>query len=102
MFLERILDTYTYQLLLEKYDIDYVEDINRSNFLSIYKLFINNNFYFVNDLVLNYLEIFKLDYDIILESVERFKDNYDNYVYVIGNDLSLFIDMINDVLKDNL
>lgn len=102
MFLERILDTYTYQLLLEKYDIDYVESINKSNFLSIYKLFINNNFYFVNDLVLNYLEIFKLDYDIILESVERFKDNYDNYVYVIGNDLSLFIDMINDVLKDNL
>lgn len=102
MFLERILDTYTYQLLLEKYDIDYVEGINRSNFLSIYKLFMNNNFYFVNDLVLNYLEIFKLDYDIILESVERFKDNYDNYVYVIGNDLSLFIDMINDVLEDNL
>ena len=88
--------------MLENYDIDYVEGINRSNFLSIYKLFMNNNFYFVNDLVLNYLEIFKLDYDIILESVERFKDNYENYVYVIGNDVSLFIDMINDVLEDNL
>ena len=29
MCLERILDTYTYQLLLEKYDIDYVVFINR-------------------------------------------------------------------------
>lgn len=102
MFLEKLLDDYSYQLLLEKYGYNVINDINRNNFLSIYKLLKNNKFYFINDIVVNYFEIFKLDYDIILESIERLKDNNVNYIEDVCNNMCLLIDIINDVLEDSL
>ena len=61
MFLYKYLSDFNYDLVLNNYDNFYLETLDEEKFIEVYKVFKRYNFYFVEDIILNYLEIFFLD-----------------------------------------
>ena len=94
MFIEKYLSEFNYQQLLEKYDYDFLDSLKEQDFLEIYSLFIKYNFYFVEDIIVNYYEIFMQDKDFVEKRILLLKDKLgENYNYIIGNDLT-YLDWI--------
>ena len=88
MFLRKYLNEFDFELLLEQYEEDYLITLDEKKFLEIYNLFIENNFYFVNDVIIKYLEIFSLDKDIVSGGLSKLKENLGtHFVYLIGDDM---------------
>lgn len=88
MFLRKYLNEFYFNLLLEEYEEDYLETIDESRFLEIYNLFLENNFYFVNDVIVKYLEIFNLDSDKVSNGLLKLKEQLGNhYVYLVGDNM---------------
>ena len=99
MFLKNYLDEFKYNTLFDIYEIDFLNSINEDNFSSIYNLFKKYNFYYIDDIILNYLEIFTLDSEFVENKINKLKDILgDNYIYIIGNDLR-YLEVL---VKDNL
>lgn len=99
MFLKNYLDEVKYNTLFDIYEIDYINNIDEDNFISIYNLFKKYNFYYIDDIIVNYLEIFTLDSEFVENKINKLKDILgDNYIYIIGNDLRYLEVMI----KENL
>ena len=61
MFLEKYVNSTYYNMILNNYNIEYLNSLDEDNFIKIYNLFKKYKFYFIDDIVLKYLEI--LDYD---------------------------------------
>ena len=100
MFLETVLSDINLQLVYNKYDKEYLDCIDPYNFADIFNLFLVNNFYFIEDLIVKYLEIFTLRKDIIEDAIYSLEEVYgSDYVYRIGKDLSILDDAINNVLE---
>lgn len=100
MFLENVLSDINFGLILNKYDNEYLESLDPYRFASIYNIFINHKFYFIEDLIVKYLEMFTLDEDVILNAIDDLILKYgDDYIYYIGKDLSILDDAINDELE---
>lgn len=100
MFLENVLSDINFSLILDKYDNEYLESLDPYRFASIYNIFINNKFYFIEDLIVKYLEMFTLDENVILNAIDDLILKYDDdYIYYIGKDLSILDDAINDELE---
>ena len=99
MFLKDYLDEFKYNTLFDIYEIDYINSIDEDNFISIYNLFKKYNFYYIDDIIINYLEIFTKDSEFVENKINKLKDILgDNYIYIIGNDLRYLEVMI----KENL
>ena len=65
-----------------------LNSIDEDNFIKIYNIFKKYNFYYIDDIIINYLEIFKLDCEFVENKINKLKDVLgDNYIYIIGNDL---------------
>lgn len=89
MFLSKYLDEFYYNLLLDNYEMNYLNSLDENNFLLIYNLFKEFNFYFINDIILNYLEIFEMDYNIVLKKIKKLKDSLgNNFIYIIGSNMN--------------
>ena len=75
-------------LLYEKYDSEYIDKVFNGNFSRIYNLFLSRGFNYIDDIIVNYLEIFDLDYDYANEGLLNLA-NYlgDNYIFLIGEDM---------------
>lgn len=100
MFLETVLSEVNMELIYDKYDKEYLECIDPYNFANIYNLFLNNKFYFIEDLIIKYLEIFTLNKDIVNDAIDSLKEEYGNdYIYYIGKDLSILDHAINEELE---
>ena len=56
MFIKKYLNDIKYKLLFDVYDLDYIYSLDEENFCKIYNLFKMYDFYFIDDIVLNYLE----------------------------------------------
>jgi len=96
MFLRKYLNEFYFDLLLEKYEEDYLETLEENRFAEIYNLFIDKNFYFVNDVIIKYLEIFSLDTEIVNEGILKLKEKLGNhYVYLIGDDMHYLETILN-------
>ena len=61
MFLEKYVNSTYYNLILNNYNSEYLNSLDEDNFIKIYNLFKKYKFYFIDDIVLKYLET--LDYD---------------------------------------
>ena len=49
-----------------------------------------NNFYFIDDIILKYLEIFEIDSDCVQKAINDIREILgNNYVKIIGNNLSI-------------
>lgn len=88
MFLRKYLNEFYFELLLENYDEQYLNTISEENFIEIYNLFQKHNCYFINDIILKYLEIFSMDAKAVDKSLNDLKEKLGNkFVYLIGDDM---------------
>ena len=55
MFLEKYLNSTYLDLVYSNYEDDYIKLLDEDNFNKVYILLKNNNFYFIDDIILNYL-----------------------------------------------
>lgn len=100
MFLETVLSETNMELIYDKYDKEYLECIDPYNFANIYNLFLENKFYFIEDLIIKYLEIFTLNKDIIEDAIFALESEHgSDYIYYIGKDLSILDEAINNELE---
>lgn len=88
MFLEKYLDEFYYNMVLDNYEYEYLKTLDEDNFKEVYNLLKKYNFYFINDIILNYIEIFELDTKLLEEKINVLKEELgDNYIYIIGNNM---------------
>lgn len=88
MFLEKYLDKFYYNMVLDNYEYEYLKTLDEDNFKEVYNLLKKYNFYFINDIILNYIEIFELDTKLLEEKINILKEELgDNYIYIIGNNM---------------
>lgn len=88
MFLEKYLDEFYYNMFLDNYEYEYLKTLDEDNFKEVYNLLKKYNFYFINDIILNYIEIFELDTKLLEEKMNILKEKLgDNYIYIIGNNM---------------
>ena len=94
MFLEKYLDNFYLDLVYDTYDYEYLNTIDENSFILVYDIFIKYNFYFINDIILKYLELFELDSNIVEEGVLKLKEKLGNdFVYIIGHDMRYLEDI---------
>lgn len=90
MFIERYLNKTKFKLLCDVYDMEYISNLDEGNFNKVYEVFRKYNFYFISDIILNYLEIFELDSILVERKIlELIKELGSKYTYLIGDDLRI-------------
>jgi len=101
MFLYKYLDNYYYDLVYDTYESSYLESLNENNFINVYNVFSKYNFYFINDIILNYMELFEMDPVEVENRILKLKEKLGNYfVYIIGNDIKYLNEILNEELED--
>ena len=95
MFLNKYVNDVYLDMIYSNYNNDYLNSLDENNFIEIYNLFKKYNFYFINDIILNYLEIFEMSYDDVDNGIISLKEKLgDNFVYIIGNDMTYLDEII--------
>lgn len=96
MFLEKYLSEFYYNQILTNYKLEYLKMLDEQNFLKIYKLFIEYKFYFIEDIILKYLEIFEMEDELVEEKLKKIKDKLgNNFIYIIGNNMNYLNEILN-------
>lgn len=89
MFLNKYLNEIYLNMLYEKYEEWYINSINEENFIKVYNLLKEYNFYFIKDIIIYHLELFECNVGDIKNNILKLKDKLgDNFVFEIGNDLT--------------
>lgn len=89
MFYSEYLDNYYLSELYNNYDINYLKNIEQNNFEEVYLVFKKYNFNFIEDIILEYLEIFEIKSNIVDKRILTLKKALgDNYIDIIGEDMS--------------
>lgn len=100
MWLKDYVDETKYSFMLSIYGNDFIDNLDYDNFINIYNLFKKYNFYFIDDIILNYLEIFQLDVNFVDEKIKYLRHKLgSNFVYEIGNDLRYLEIIVKDLDK---
>ena len=73
MFLEKYVSNFYYDLIISNYDKEFLDTLDENQFLEIYMIFKKYNFYFIEDIILNYLELFTLDSNTIINNILKLK-----------------------------
>lgn len=98
MFLEKYISEFYFKQILENYEEEYLNNLDENNFLEIIRLFQKYEFYFIEDIILNYLQIFELPASIVAQKLEMLKHNLgDNFVYIIGKDMTYLSQILIDI-----
>ena len=96
MFLEKYLSEFKFNLLIENYEEEYLKGLDENNFIFVHALFKRNNFYFIDDIILNYLEIFEMNPIDVVKGIEKLRSQLgEDFVYKIGNDMKYLEEIIN-------
>lgn len=97
MFLGKYLNSTYMDLVYNSYDEKYLGLIDENNFDEIYSLLKENGFYFIDDIILNYLELFEIEKKYVKRALSEIKRVLgDDYVQQIGKNMML-IDKIIDM-----
>lgn len=89
MFIQKYVNEIFWIQILDTYEITFLRSLNERKFLEIYRLLLSQNFYFIEDIILKYLEIFSLDYQTIVTGLAQLKLKLgEDYVARIGQDMS--------------
>lgn len=90
MFLNKYLNPIYLDILSSNYDENYLNLIKVDNFNKIYSLLKYNNFYFIEDIIVNYLELFEIEEKYVELALLDFKSLLgDNFVAKIGKNLMI-------------
>ena len=88
MIVDSYLDLTKQKLLREVYGEDFLESIDEDNFLKVYHLLVQYGFYFIDDIILNNLELFLVDPSIIETGILKLQQELGpDYVKKIGMDM---------------
>ncbi len=97
MFLYKYLDDFYYNLVYDTYDSSYLDTLDENNFYSVYSIFSKYNFYFINDIILNYIELFEMEPSFVEYGILKLKEKLgENFIYIIGNDMTYLDEIINE------
>lgn len=97
MFYDKYLDFDDIEELYDNYDVNVLNNIDRDNFDKIYNLFKSYKFDFVEDIIIKYFDIFILEYKDVDNKLNRLvKALGDNYIDIIGNDMSYLEYIVRD------
>ncbi len=100
MFLDKYVSDETLQLIKKNYNVYFLNNLDEKNFQEVYALLNKYNCYFIEDLLLNYLELFTYSALDIEEELNVLKEELgSDYINIIGDDL-LYIDEIIEKLED--
>ena len=100
MFLEKYLNSTYLDLLYSNYEENYIKLLDEDNFNKVYILLKKNNFYFINDIILNYLELFEIEEKYVQLAINDIKLILgNNYVEQIGKNMIL-IDKVIEIAID--
>ena len=90
MFLDKYLNSTYLNLLFSNYDEEYINLLDEDNFNKVYVLLKNNNFYFIDDIILNYLELFEIEEKYVRLAITDIKSVIgNNFVEQIGKNMTL-------------
>ena len=98
-------DTYL-DILYSNYNLDYLKSIDENNFIEIYNLLKSKGFYFIDDIIINYIDMFELDKDFLNKVLTYLESKMGkDYIKRIGHNMTILdkiIDTtINLELKEN-
>jgi len=89
MFYTKYLNNEYIEELYDNYDVNYLKNIDQDNFNKIYKLLKEYNFNYIEDIILNYLNIFELEYNTVEIRIKNLiKVLGSNYVDIIGENMN--------------
>ncbi len=90
MFLNKYLNSIYLDLVYSNYEEDFIALLDEDNFNKVYMLLKNNNFYFIDDIILNYLELFEIEEKYVQLAIADIKSilGYD-FVEQIGRNMTL-------------
>ena len=90
MFIEKYLSQDKLKLLYSVYEDWYIEGLDEEQFLKIYNFLEQEGFYFIDDVILNYLELFEIDEKYVRNAFAEVKNVLgDNYIKDLGKDMSV-------------
>lgn len=96
MFLKKYVNKFYLELIYDNYEIGFLNSLDEEKFVNIYNLLKENKFYFIDDIILKYLEIFKMEYNEVFDILTNLRNKLgENYVYIIGNDMSYLEKFLN-------
>lgn len=91
----KYLDDFYKEELLENYDKEFIDSLDINNGKKVLEILNKYNFYFIEDIILNYIEIFMMEANKVEEGILKLKDKLgENYLIKIGDDLSLLEEII--------
>ncbi len=100
MFLDKYLDDLRLKILYTNYNEDYLNSLEESSFEEVYTLLKEKGFYYTNDIILNYLELFTIDKKYVEKSLNEISSLIkENYVEYLGKNMSLFDKVISLALN---
>lgn len=100
MILQNLLNEEEYKLLTDKYTDSYLDSISFESFMEMYKFLKSKKVYFVNDLIINYIDIFSLNVNVVEEALNVLEERFGKeYLYYIGDNLKLLDDTIMNILE---
>ena len=90
MFLTKYLNSTYLDLVYSNYDEEYLNLLDEDNFNKVYMLLKNNNFYFIDDIILNYLELFEIEEKYVELAISDIKLELGvDFVAQIGKNMTL-------------
>ena len=99
MFLDKYLNSTYLDLVYDNYDEDYINLLDENNFNKVYMLLKNNNFYFIDDIILKYIELFEIEEKYVQLAINDIKIVLgENFVSEIGKNMTL-LDKIIELAK---
>ena len=88
MFLDKYVDSSCLNLIYSNYNDSYLNMLDESKFKEVYDLLVRENIYFIDDVILNYLELFEIDIKYVGEAFKNIKDIIgNNFNRVIGKNI---------------
>ena len=100
MFLEKYLNPTYLHLVYNNYEDFYLKSLDEENFYKVYMLLKQNNFYFIEDIILNYLELFEIDVGYVENAILDVKAVLkEDFVNKIGKNMEIIDKIIELAIK---
>jgi len=103
MFINKYLNETYLDMLYDTYNEDFIHTLDEKNFTEVYNLLKSKGFYFIEDVILKYLELFEIDpkyISLALDDIE--KEFGKEYPTLIGKHITLMERVLNKAIDYSL
>ena len=97
MFLDKYLNSVYMDIIYDTYDEEYLKSLDENNFLRVCSLLKSKGFYFIEDIIIKYLELFEIDVRYIERAINDMERKLgSNYINILGNNINMISDVIDN------